>query len=135
MQKFIKIKWQKNFNDNINIFLFNLYRDRLVGCLLRKGRKLWSLNCLLKIFFLLKKSELIDPTLIFLIAILKITPKIFLQPIKLGGHLKTVPIPITLQKQIMFSMKWLVKLIRDKKRRVTVDELSDLLLWALENKG
>jgi ribosomal protein S7 len=46
-----------------------------------------------------------------------------------------IPAPISIKNQMSFSVKWIIKLIRDQKRRVTVDEIGDLLLWALENKG
>jgi ribosomal protein S7 len=54
---------------------------------------------------------------------------------KFGGQTKMIPVPITLKKQIVFVLNWVVLSIRAQKRRVTVSEISDLLLWALENKG
>jgi ribosomal protein S7 len=53
----------------------------------------------------LKKSEFIDPLLIFFVAITNITPEILLFPLKLGGVTSEVAMPISLKKQIIFSTK------------------------------
>jgi len=118
-----------------DVFLLNLYKNYFLGYFLKRGRKIWAINFVLKVFYELKRSEKVDPTFIFFAAFLKLSPKILLQPMKFGGQTKMIPIPITLKKQTVFVLNWVILSIRTQKRRVTVDEISDLLLWALENKG
>jgi ribosomal protein S7 len=118
-----------------DVFLLNLYKNYFLGYFIKRGRKLWATNFVLKVFYELKKSEKIDPTFIFFAAFLKLSPKVLLQPMKFGGQTKMIPIPITLKKQTVFVLNWVILSIRAQKRRITVGEVSDLLLLALEDKG
>jgi ribosomal protein S7 len=53
----------------------------------------------------LKKSEFVDPLLVFFIAITNITPEVLLFPLKQGGIVNEVAMPITIRKQIIFATK------------------------------
>lgn len=66
---------------------------------------------------------------------MKITPEVLLFPIKRGGGIQLVPLPITERKQYTFGVKWVIKLLRDKNRIVTISSLSDALIMAVYNKG
>jgi ribosomal protein S7 len=88
-----------------NIFLLNLYKNCFLGYFIKRGRKIWASNFVLKVFLALKKSEQLDPTFIFFAAFLRLSPKFLLQPMKFGGQTKMVPIPITLNKQIVFVLR------------------------------
>jgi ribosomal protein S7 len=87
-----------------DIFLLNLYKNCFLGYFIKRGRKIWGANFVLKVFLALKKSEQIDPTFLFFAAFLKLSPKILLQPMKFGGQTKMIPIPITLKKQTVFVL-------------------------------
>ena len=84
---------------------FFLYRQTFVGSLIAKGKKLMAfkffsdLNCILKV------REHMDPFLIFLTCMLKITPKVLLRSLRLGGKTHGVPMPITQKKQISFAVQ------------------------------
>jgi len=132
-----KSKWNWSFKsvEDLYVLLLYSYSNLFYKVLLKRGRKIWAYKFFLKIFLHLKKSEKFNPTYIFLAAILKISPKVLLKSLKLGVNTKMIPAPISIKSQMSFSVKWIIKLIRDQKRRVTVDEIGDLLLWALENKG
>jgi len=132
-----KSKWNwtyKSVEDMYSLLLYS-YSNLFYKVILKRGRKIWAYKFLLKIFFYLKRLENFNPTYIFLVAMLKISPKVMLKSLKLGVNTKMIPAPISIKNQMSFSVKWIIKLIRDQKRRVTVDEIGDLLLWALENKG
>ncbi len=132
-----KSKWNwtyKSVEDMYSLLLYS-YSNLFYKVILKRGRKIWAYKFLLKIFFYLKRLENFNPTYIFLAAMLKISPKVMLKSLKLGVNTKMIPAPISIKNQMSFSVKWIIKLIRDQKRRVTVDEIGDLLLWALEKKG
>jgi len=134
MQK-SKWNWSSKPVEDIYILLLYMYSNLFYKVLLKRGRKIWAYKFFIKVFFYLKKSENFNPTYLFLVAMLKISPKVLLKSLKLGVNTKMIPAPISIKSQMSFSVKWIIKLIRDQKRRVTVDEIGDLLLWALENKG
>jgi ribosomal protein S7 len=59
----------------------------------------------LKLKKYLKIKEESDPFLIFLVAMLRITPNIILLPLKKGGALQGIPFPISEKKKITFATK------------------------------
>jgi len=83
----------------------------------------------------LKKSESIDPLLIFFVAITNITPEVLLFPLKLGGVTSEVAMPITSRKQIIFATKWVIKLLRDKYSILKVMTVTNILLDSIRNVG
>ena len=58
------------------------------------GLKLRAFNFFLKVKKGLKVNEKFDPSFLFLIAMLKITPLLILKPVKIGGATYSVPFPI-----------------------------------------
>jgi ribosomal protein S7 len=53
----------------------------------------------------LKLKESCDPYFIFYVAMLKITPEVFLVTLPLGSAKYSVPLPITEVKKISFAVK------------------------------
>jgi len=105
------------------------------GSLLFKGKKILAFNTFLQIKNGLKRKENFDPFLVFLVAMMKITPSLVLLPIRKSGALHGVPFPISQRKQITFAVKWSIKLLRDKYRIFKVSTIVDLLASAIYNKG
>jgi small subunit ribosomal protein S7 len=83
----------------------------------------------------LKKNEGIDPLFIFFVAITNIAPEVLLFPLKKAGIINQVPMPISNKKQIIFSTKWIIKLLKDKYSILNLKSVSDLLIDSLHNNG
>jgi ribosomal protein S7 len=83
----------------------------------------------------LKFREKFDPFLIFLVSMMKITPNIVLISHKKSGIIHGVPFPISARKQITFSVKWVLKLLKDSDRVVKVSRIIDLLISSIYNRG
>jgi small subunit ribosomal protein S7 len=111
------------------------YHSVFFGSLIFCGKKLRAFNFFLQLKFSLKLNSDLDPYLIFLIAMLKITPKVILKSKWIGGKPKGIPFPLDEKKQVMFANKWVIKLIKDREGAVSILSLSDLLLWTLEGRG
>lgn len=58
-----------------------------------------------------------------------------LLPLKLGGSVQFVPLPISERKQYTFAIKFVIKLIRDKYRKISISLICDALVSAVYNKG
>jgi len=69
------------------------------GSLIFSGYKLSGFNRFLKIKQGLKLIDILDPYKLFLISMMKVTPNIYLLPLKLGGRSVGVPLPITEKKK------------------------------------
>lgn len=116
-------------------YIFFRYHRLFFGSLIQRGRKLWAFKFFINLKYQLKRNLLIDPNLLFYAAMLKITPYILLTRKKIGSTIYGVPVYIGFNKQLIFAVKWVVKLLRDKYRRLIVNEVSNSLLGALFNKG
>lgn len=111
------------------------YHHLFSHSLIFRGRKLWAFNFFVRLKYELKKREKVDPYWILFIALSNITPDLILYPLKLGGVLQKVPLPISERKQFTFAVKWVIKLLRDKYKSVTIKNLADTLISAVYGKG
>jgi ribosomal protein S7 len=85
--------------------------------------------------YYLKVIEEVDPVLIFFFAITNITPEFLLFPLKMAGIVNEVAMPISFKKQIIFAVKWAIKLIKTRYRIISYKQLCLLFLLANREKG
>lgn len=123
----------KKYKKNLPYYLFR-YNRIFFGSLISRGRKIWAFNFMLKLKYKLKIKEQFDPHWIFFFAMIKLTPNVLLFPYKLGGKLQGVPLPISLNKKLTYATKWVIKLLRDKYRKLILSDLVNVLVGALYNK-
>lgn len=111
------------------------YHTIFLGSLIFNGKKLKAFNNFLKIKQGLKLKELFDPYIIFLVSMMKVTPDINFLFLKLGGASIGVPMPISERKKVMFGIKWVLKLLKDKHKVLSIPLIVDLLVSTLYDKG
>jgi len=118
-------------------YLYHLfkYHKHFFKSLINKGNKLWAFNFFLNLKFEFKLKEKIDPLLTFFLIINKIIPEILLFPLNIAGIINEVALMITIKKQITFTIKWIIKWVKDKYRILTLKNISILMLNTLYNKG
>jgi len=104
MNKHYKLYKKKQTYNFFNYYLYR-YNRIFIGSLIKRGRKIWAFNFFLKFKYELKKLEKFDPNMIFLFALIKITPTILLCPYKIGGKKEGVPLPISINKKMTFVAK------------------------------
>jgi small subunit ribosomal protein S7 len=131
-EKFAKIT---KFSKDKSFLLASRYHRLFFGALIFRGRKLAAFNMFMNIKYQLKLRESYDPYFIFYVAMLKITPEVFLVTLPLGSVKYGVPLPITEIKKISFAVKWIVKLLKNKNSKVTVKTITDLLIASVYSKG
>jgi ribosomal protein S7 len=122
------------FENNFSYLCFK-YHFQFFQSLIFRGRKLWAFKFFTIVKNSLKRFENIDPFLIFIVSITNIVPEVLLFPIKFAGLISQVGLPISTKKQIIFSTKWIIKLLKDKFTIVTIKNVSDLLIYSLYNVG
>jgi len=105
------------------------------GSLIFSGFKLVAFNNFIKIKQGLKKKEFLDPYKLFLVAMMMITPNIYLLPLKLGGRAVGVPLPITEKKKVTMGVKFLLKLLKDKNHVLSIETVVNLLVSSIYGKG
>jgi ribosomal protein S7 len=120
--------------DNI-LYLWYKYHSHFFRSLIFEGRKLWAFNFFSKIKYNLKKNNDLEPFFIFFICMLKISPVLLLFPFKLTSIAQQVAMPISFKKQITFSIKWILKLLKNNKQKITINEIIKVFLNTIENQG
>lgn len=123
-------KYENNF-----LYILFKFHYHFFHSLISRGRKIWAFNFFIHTKYELKKNELIDPLLVFFVAMTNLTPEILLFPLKLGGLISEVAMPISIKKQIIFSTKWVIKLLKDKFNIIKISTVSKTLLDAIRNVG
>jgi ribosomal protein S7 len=81
------------------------YHNLFFGALIFRGKKLKAFNFFLNLKNNLKKRENNDPFFIFLVSMMKLTPKLLLRSAHFGSFTKGVPLPISEKKSISFAVK------------------------------
>ena len=129
-----KIKFRKKEHNFLNFYIYR-YNRIFLGFLIKRGRKIWAYNFMRKLKYKLKNIEKFDPSLIFFFSLVKIAPAVLLCPYKWGGNIEGVPLPISSNKKMTFSVKWTIKLLREKWNRLILDDIAKILVEALYDKG
>lgn len=135
INKLILLKQNRKIWYNYYWQIWFRYHTVFFGSLIFNGKKLKAYNNFLKIKQGLKSKEFFDPYIIFLVSMMKITPDIVFLSVKLGGSSKGVPMPISEKKRIVFGVKWVLKLLKDKYKFLTVPLIVDVLVSTLYDKG
>lgn len=73
--------------------------------------------------------------MIFLISMIKVSPSVWLVPLKRSGIIQGIPFPITIRKRVTFAVKWIVKLLKDSNGVVTVSKIVELLVSSIYGRG
>lgn len=98
----IRQRQSRTLLDNYYWQLWFRYHSVFFGSLIFSGNKLRAFKMFLLIKQGLKHRELTDPVKSFLVAMMMITPNIYLLPLKLGGRSVGVPMPITEKKKLLW---------------------------------
>lgn len=66
---------------------------------------------------------------------MRISPNVFVAPLRLGSTTQDVPMPITEKKRVTLAVKWLFKLLKGRYRSITPNLVANILVDSLYNKG
>ncbi|XP_076373724.1 mitochondrial ribosomal protein S7 [Tachypleus tridentatus] len=133
----------------------SLFRESVINhftnIVMRKGQKKLARQLLEETFVAIKRTQLakyhaseaeskrnieLSPRNIFHHAVENCKPIIILTPIKRGGVIYQVPVPVTPKQSTFIAMKWLIEAGKNKERTVHFPEqLSKEILDAFHNKG
>lgn len=116
-------------------YLWFCYHSKFYGSLITHGRKATAFRFLSQVKSIWKSREFFDPSYLFLVAMLQITPKVLIVPKRLGASFQGVPFPLSFRKRVTFAVKWTTKMLKDKQGHVNTKSLVDLLHNSLYNRG
>lgn len=79
-----------------------------------------------------------NPLEVLLTAIANLTPKMEVRPRRIGGANYQVPVPVDERRGLILSLRWLVKVVREKRRQVgkpIAEVLAGEIVEAYNNTG
>ncbi len=79
-----------------------------------------------------------DALEVLLEAIANLTPKMEVRPRRIGGANYQVPVPVDQRRGLILALRWLVKVVRDKRRQIgkpTYEVLAQEIVEAYNNTG
>lgn len=128
----------KKINSLKHIFYYHLffsYNYLLFRSLIFSGKKIRAFNYFINFKYNLKLSENFDPFLIFLTAMIRISPEFTLSALKLSGIIYWVPAPITLKKKVTLVVRWIVKLLKSSTQQRSMQAVIKALKSSIYKKG
>jgi len=132
------VKYKKKFIYKLEydsfLYLYFYYHEYFWKSILKKGLKLRTINLFYNLKYQLKLRENTEPYLIFLVAMLNISPQIFPRKLWVAGANRTLAFPIFLKKQVFLGIRWLLQYSREN-RKLNIDKLIQVLIESLYNKG
>lgn len=135
----VPIPFNKNsvYSERFEYYSYNIFRyHRLFfKSLIFRGNKLRAFKIYCQVKLQIKLRERINPFGALFMALLRITPDLMVYPLKLGGQIQRVPLPITPKKQYTFAVKWVIKALKEKYRSFTIAKLVDTLISAIYGRG
>lgn len=134
MFKHYKLINRRSFNEFLP-FIFYKYQRAFFGSMIWRGRKIWAYNFMQKLKYQLKLKEKIEFHIVFIFAMLNITPHILLSYLKIGGVNQGVPMVIGWKKKITYATKWLKKSLIDKYKRIKLKYLLEEILLSIHDKS
>jgi ribosomal protein S7 len=111
------------------------YNQLFLRSLIRHGCKLRACRYYSELRYRLKCFDGRNPDRVLLHALIEITPCLVLMPIRLGGIVQGVPFSIKENKCYTYAVKWVIKLLRDKYRRLDITLLTETLVGAIQGTG
>lgn len=133
--------------------IFNDYTIiKMVNMIMRKGKKIVARIVLHRALQQIKNIQvelynktqdeeekaqiILDPLRIFKMAVNNGRPLLKLQPLRRGGSVYQIPVPISNVQSISFSMKWLIEAAKDKESSAAFsDKLANEILDAAHDRG
>ena len=118
--------------------IFSKYSSKLLGSLISKGNRAKAVKKYALLQHELKLQTQIEAYKVLYISLLKISPILNIKFKKASGKLYPIPNGLMNEnKRVTYSIKWAVKLLRDKSktRNIHMKQLANLLIQSMSNTG
>lgn len=132
-----KIKKDKSLKSgyNYSFYVWYNFHYSFFRTLIKRGLIIKAFNRFILIKEGLKQKEKEDPYIIFLTAMVKIAPSVFVKLLQGRGKKKGIPLPISDRKRFTFGARWSIKLLKQKSHNIKISNIVDLLVSSVYSKG
>lgn len=109
--------------------------SKFVNYLMLDGKKSVALKIVYDAFDIIKKKGEKKPLEVFETALKNVGPEMEVKSRRVGGANYQIPIPVSAERQLALSMRWIITFARDGKGKTMAELLADLLMESAKGEG
>jgi small subunit ribosomal protein S7 len=113
----------------------NVLVGRLVGQLMKKGKKQKAQKIIYDCFDIIKEKSKRDPLDVFDEAVRNVTPSLEIRAKRIGGANYQVPVPVMGERKITLALRWILTAVRNKKGKIMAEKLALEIMDASKKQG
>ncbi len=113
----------------------NALVGRLVGQLMKKGKKPKAQKIIYDSFEFIKDKSKRDPLDIFDEAVRNVTPSLEVRAKRIGGANYQVPVPVMGERKITLALRWIIAAAKAKKGKIMAEKLALEIMDAAKKQG
>ena len=113
----------------------NVLVGRLIGQLMKKGKKSKAQEITYKCFDIISKKSKRDPLDIFDEAVKNVTPSLEVRAKRVGGANYQVPVPVMGERRMTLTLRWILGAARAKKGKIMAEKLASEIMDASNKQG
>jgi small subunit ribosomal protein S7 len=113
----------------------NVLVGRLIGQLMKKGKKSKAQEITYKCFDIISKKSKRDPLDVFDEAVKNVTPSLEVRAKRVGGANYQVPVPVMGERRMTLTLRWILGAARAKKGKIMAEKLASEILDASNKQG
>lgn len=109
--------------------------SKFINYLMWDGKKSLATKIVYDTFDIIEEKEKTDPIEIFESALKNVTPEMEVKSRRVGGANYQVPIPVSTERGLALSMRWIIGYARDQKGKPMSQKLADILIASAKSEG
>ncbi len=109
--------------------------SKFINYIMLDGKKSVATKIVYDALEIIKERGEKKPLEIFETALKNVGPEMEVKSRKVGGANYQVPIPVSADRQLALSMRWIINFARDGKGKKMSEKLADLLIESAKNEG
>ncbi len=113
----------------------NVLVGRLIGQLMKKGKKSKAQEITYKCFDIISKKSKRDPLDVFDEAVKNVTPSLEVRAKRVGGANYQVPVPVMGERRMTLTLRWILGAARAKKGKIMAEKLASEIMDASNKQG
>ncbi len=109
--------------------------SKFINYIMLNGKKSVATKIVYDAFEIIKERGEKNPLEIFETALKNVSPEMEVKSRRVGGANYQVPIPVSSERQLALSMRWIIQFARDAKGKPMSERLADLLMESAKGEG
>lgn len=113
----------------------NVTVAKFINYVMKRGKKEKARKIVYKTFETIKEKTKKDPLEVFDLALKNVRPLLEVKSKRIGGATYQVPRPVSAERGLTLSLRWILEAARSKKGKSMREKLAEELISAADNTG